>query len=321
MNRICTSIFTHYFLNFVLLNFILVIHMRGLFSIFFLLLLVASCALNKTFLHPWPLQVEDTVSAYVAEADDTLTLGFNNDLSSRITDSKGKLADLPYSIETIFFPNRSGDSLYAWFIQPKENYNGTTIYFLHGNAANVAYQILFAAPFVQAGYQVFIFDYSGFGFSQGEATRKAVKNDATDGLNYLLSREDIKHDHLLIYGQSLGGHLSVVIANENQDKIDGLITEGAFSSHKDISASVVPVLGRIFTREMYSAERNIVKFKKPILIIHSTEDERIPYEQGERLYELANEPKELYTIDKQHIRGPLFYADSITAKMGRMVHP
>lgn len=270
-------------------------------------------------MYPWDLHEEDTVSAYVPEAEDTLTLGFNKDLSPKITDSKGELADLSYSIETIFFENRSGDSLYAWFMEPKENYNGTTIYFLHGNAANLAYQILFAAPFVSAGYQVFIFDYSGFGFSQGEATRKAVKNDATDGLNYLLAREDIKHDHLLIYGQSLGGHLSIVIANENQDKIDGLVTEGAFSSHKDISASVVPVLGRIFTREMYSAEKNIVDFKKPILIIHSTEDERIPFDQGERLYELANEPKEFYVIDQKHIRGPLFYADSITAKMARMV--
>lgn len=289
----------------------------SLFAIVFLV--ISSCALNKTFLHPWPLQQEDTVSAYVPEAEDTLTLGFNEDLTTKITNSKGEIADLDYSIETIFFENRSGDSLYAWFLEPEENYNGTTIYFLHGNAANLAYQVLFAAPFVSAGYQVFIFDYSGFGFSQGEATRKAVKNDATDGLNYLLGREDIKHDHLLIYGQSLGGHLSVVIANENQDRIDGLITEGAFSSHSDIAASVVPVLGRIFTREMYSAEKNIDDFKKPILIIHSTEDERIPFEQGERLFELANEPKEFYVIDKKHIRGPLYYADSITAKMARMV--
>ena len=67
---------------------------------------------------------------------------------------------------------------------------------------------------MNAGYQVFILDYSGFGFSQGEATRKAVKNDATDGFNYLLSREDIKYDHLLIYGQSLGGHLSVVALDQ-----------------------------------------------------------------------------------------------------------
>ncbi len=286
-----------------------------------LLIVVSSCALNKTFLHPFALHKGDSLSAYIPEMNDTLTLSFNDDLSTHITNSDGKTPDLPYTIETILFPNCAGDTLYGWFMKPDSNYNGTTIYFLHGNAANVAYQYLFATPFVNAGYQVFIFDYSGFGFSQGEATRKAVHSDATDAFHYLLSREDIKHDHLLIYGQSLGGHLSVVIANENQNKIDGLITEGAFSSHKDIAANSVPLLGRIFTREMYSAEKNIVKFKKPILIIHSTEDTRIPFEQGERLYELANEPKEFYVIDKPHIRGPLFYADSITEKMDRMVNP
>ena len=281
--------------------------------------LVASCSLNKTFLHPFPLKIDDSLSAFVPEANDTLTLSFNADSSARIVNSLGETPDLPYTLETVFFENRSGHNLNGWLFTPSENYNGTIIYFLHGNAANIAYQYLFATPFVNAGYQVFIFDYSGFGFSEGKATRKAVYQDATDGLNYLISREDIHYDHLLIYGQSLGGHLSVVIANENQDKIDGLVTEGAFSSHKDIAAESVPFLGRIFTREMYSAEKNIGDFKKPILIIHSTEDARIPFSHGERLIELANEPKEMYIIDKEHIRGPLFYADSITAKMARMV--
>ena len=293
--------------------------MLRIFSFIVITIAVASCSLNKTFLHPLPLKLEDSLSAFVPEANDTLTLSFNPDSSARVVNSLGQTPDLPYALENIFFKNRKGDKLNAWLFTPTENYNGTTIYFLHGNAANIAYQYLLATPFVKAGYQVFIFDYSGFGFSEGKATRKAVYQDATDGLNYLMSSDAIKYDHLLIYGQSLGGHLSVVIANENQDKIDGLVTEGAFSSHKDIAAESVPFLGRIFTREMYSAEKNIRNFKKPILIIHSTEDTRIPFSHGERLIELANEPKELFVIDKEHIRGPLYYADSITAKMGRMV--
>jgi uncharacterized protein len=288
-------------------------------SLTFVAFLVASCSLNKTFLHPFPLKIDDSLSAFIPEANDTLTLRFNADSSARIVNSLGETPDLPYSLENIFFKNRSGNKLNAWLFKPIENYNGTTIYFLHGNAANIAYQYLLATPFVNAGFQVFIIDYSGFGFSEGKATRKAVYQDATDGLNYLITSEQIKYDHLLIYGQSLGGHLSVVIANENQDKIDGLVTEGAFSSHKDIAAESVPFLGRIFTREMYSAEKNIRDFKKPILIIHSTEDTRIPFSHGERLIELANEPKELFVIDKEHIRGPLYYADSITAKMARMI--
>jgi alpha-beta hydrolase superfamily lysophospholipase len=244
---------------------------------------------------------------------------FTADRDPIILDSKGALPALPYSIENIFFPNTKGDTLNAWLFRPTENYNGQTIYFLHGNAGHLVYQYTFVTPFVKAGYQVFIQDYSGFGFSGGKSTRKNVYQDGQDALDYLLGRSDVNYDKLLIYGQSLGGHLACVIANDNQDKIDGLVIEGAFSSHKDIAANSVPVLGRIFAREMYSAEKSLPNFHKPLLIIHSTEDTRIPYSHGERLYEVANEPKELYTIKEKHIRGPIYYADSLVAKMKRLV--
>ena len=293
----------------------------GMRLIYVLLILFSftSCALDGIFLHPNELSKDDQFSQYSEEKKDTLTMGFVNDFQPEVTRSTGELVDLPYELDALFFKNQYGDSINGWFFKPKENYNGTTIYFLHGNAGHIVWQYSFVTPFVKAGFQVFIIDYSGFGFSQGEASRKAVYRDATDGLNYLLNREDIKYDHLLIYGQSLGGHLSAVIASENQDKIDGLIMEGAFSSHKDIASDRVPVLGRIFTREMYSAEKSLPKLEKPLLIIHSTEDETIPFEHGEHLFDVASEPKEFYVIDKPHIRGPLYYADSIVAKMNRMI--
>ena len=174
-------------------------------------------------------------------------------------------------------------------------------------------------PFVKKGFQVFMIDYSGFGFSQGKSKRKYVLTDSKDGLDYLLSRNDIKYDKLIMYGQSLGGHLAAVSGTQNQDKIDGLVLEGAFSSHKDAANDRVPFLSRLFVREMYSAEKNIKHYKKPLLIIHSTEDTTIPYRHGERLLELANEPKELYTIDGRHVYGPLLYGDSIAQKLVELV--
>jgi alpha-beta hydrolase superfamily lysophospholipase len=291
---------------------------RSLFLLLFVIVLT-SCSLNKIFLHPYVLHTTDDFSTYVEEVDDTLTMTFSENCVPIVVNSKGKTPNLSYSLENIFFPNSKGDSLNAWLFTPKENFNGQTIYFLHGNAGHLVYQFNFATPFVNAGYQVFIQDYSGFGFSGGKATRKNVYQDGQDGFDYLLSREDVKYDKLLIYGQSLGGHLASVIATDNQDKIDALVIEGAFSSHKDIAAGSVPVLGRIFTREIYSAEKSLPNFHKPILIIHSTEDTRIPYSHGERLLEVANEPKELYTIKEKHIRGPIYYADSIVAKMKRLV--
>ena len=281
--------------------------------------ILASCALNKIFLHPYELHTTDYFSTYVKEIDDTVTMTFTSERDPIVLDSKQEVPNLSYTLENIFFPNSIGDTLNAWLFTPKENYNGHTIYFLHGNAGHIVYQYTFVTPFVNEGYQVFIQDYSGFGFSDGKSTRKNVYRDGQDGFDYLLSREDVAYDKLLIYGQSLGGHLASVIATENQDKIDALVIEGAFSSHKDIAANTVPVLGRIFTREIYSAEKSIPDFHKPLLIIHSTEDKRIPYSHGERLYDIANQPKELYTIKREHIRGPIYYADSIVAKMKRLV--
>ena len=199
---------------------------RNLVFVVLALVYLSSCALNKIFLVPHELNQDSSFKQYVEKYEDTLTLTFNADKSPHIVDSDNQLVDLPYSVESIFFENRNGDQINAWFMQPKIEYNGTTLYFLHGNAGHIAYQFGLATPFVEKGYQVFMIDYSGFGFSEGKAKRKNVITDANDGLKYLIEREDIHYDKLLIYGQSLGGHLTAVVATQNQDKIDGVIIEG-----------------------------------------------------------------------------------------------
>ena len=292
---------------------------RTIFLLASIALVVSSCGLNKIFLVPTELDESITYSRYVERYADTVTLSFNADKSPHVVNSKNEPIDLPYTIESIFFKNRNEDNIHSWFMKPKENYNGVTIYFLHGNAGNMAYQYGLALPFVERGYQVFMIDYSGFGFSEGKATRKNVLIDANDGLKFLLANQAIKFEKLLIYGQSLGGHLAAVVANQNQESIDGVIIEGAFSSHSKIANETVPLLGYIFTREIYSAKKNIPFFKKPVLIIHSTEDTRIPFDHGKTLFDAAKEPKSFYSIEKPHVRGPLFYADSIVARMEKMV--
>lgn len=292
---------------------------KSLFAITLLMYITASCAFNKMFLHPFQLNTTDSFSDYNKDLNDTLTLSFKDDQTPVIRNSKNELADLEYTIENIHIINQQEDSLNAWFISPKSNYNGITLYFLHGNAGNIVYNYLLMEPFVKKGFQVFMLDYSGFGFSKGKAKRKYVLTDAKDGLDYLLSRQDIKYDKLIMYGQSLGGHLAAVSGSQNQKLIDGLVLEGAFSSHKDAANDRVPFLSRIFVREIYSAEKNIGNYTKPLLIIHSTEDAVIPYKHAERLFELATSKKELYTIDGRHVFGPLLYGDTIAEKMIQLV--
>ena len=144
--------------------------------------------------------------------------------------------------------------------------------------------------------------------------------DAHSALDYVLKREETKGTKVVIYGQSLGGHLSAVVASERQNDIDALVIEGAFSSHRDIAADMVPVLGRIFVAEKYNGFKSLRDYKKPVLVIHSTEDDVIPFKMGQKLYANANAPKEFYEIKGCHMCGPELYADSIAAKIEGMLN-
>lgn len=283
------------------------------------IIILNSCAFDKQFLEPYPLNNDDSFTGYVKGIEDSITLTFDHTNQPILKDSRSELANLSYTIENTFFKSKSGNNLNGWLISPKKNYNGTTIYFLHGNLANMVYMFTLMTPFVEAGYQLFTIDYSGFGFSTGESTRANVLDDGNSGLDYILDKKDIKYDKLIIYGQSLGGHLACVVATENQDKIDGLVIEGAFSSHKDISSDGVPILSRIFVREMYSAKKAIQSFKKPLLVIHSTDDTRVKYKHGELIFKKANYPKTMLTIDQKHVRGPLFYSEKIVAEIEKLL--
>lgn len=194
-----------------------------------------------------------------------------------------------------------------------------TLLHLHGNAGSLFSQYKFITPFLKHGFQVFIVDYSGFGFSEGKATRNNALEDALLAFDYLRARPDVQNTKLAVYGQSFGGHLSVVVAEKRQADLDGLIVEGAFSSPGDIAASRLPLIGRVLVKPGYSAKRSILTYKRPVLIIHSTEDKVIPFYMGQRLYSKANEPKSFYEIRHSHICGPLYYEEEISQKIKIML--
>lgn len=235
-------------------------------------------------------------------------------------DSAEETKELTFEIESVVFNNSNGHALNGWLLKPKNSNPKITILHFHGNAGSILSHYQAMTPLLANGFQVFTFDYSGFGFSEGKATRKNILIDGNSALTYLKAREDVKNTKLVIYGQSLGGHLSAVVAEQRQEEIDGLVIEGAFSSHKDIAAEVAGFIGRIFVSEKYSAMQSIKGYNKPLLVIHSTEDEIIPIELGERIFDHANEPKEFYKIKECHICGPEFYADSISLKIKRMLN-
>lgn len=286
----------------------------GLFALIFF----CSCSFNKVYLQPERLPKMDKL-VLPGNGDTSIMYFTGKNFQPIVKDTKGNMKPLEYTIESAVIKSKSGNNIHGWFLKPNHQVPDITVLFLHGNAGNILNQFAFVKPLIKQGFQVFIFDYSGFGFSTGKATTKNVKMDANSALQWLKKRPDVQGTKFIIYGQSLGGHLAYTVAKENEKHIDALVTEGAFSSHRDIAAYTAGSLGRMVTKEPYSALRSVKQFHKPLLIIHSTEDEVIPYYMGEKLFAAANQPKWFYIIKQPHIRGPLFYADSISYKIKAML--
>lgn len=290
-----------------------------LWSIFLGVAFFSSCSFNSIFLQPQKIPAHVRKLTVKSESD-TMRIEFLGEgLQPLFFNSGGDTLKFNYKIEGVRFKSRSGHQLNGWMLSPLYEKPVATILHLHGNAGCVLSQYQAMTPLVEQGFQAFVWDYSGFGFSEGEATRSQVLEDANDALTYLKSRSDVQGIPFLIYGQSLGGHLSAVLAAQRENEVDALVIEGAFSSHKDIAASRIPVLGRILVKEGYSAKESIVKFHKPVLIIHSTEDDVIPDRFGRKILAAANEPKQYFEIKHCHICGTQFYAGEIASKIKSMI--
>ncbi len=285
-----------------------------LFSLF-----VSSCSFNKMFFQPSKVPPVVKRMSMVSLADTTVVFFSGENHQPTFTNNGKDTIDLGFTIESVMFKSKSGNNLNGWLLKPKNTEAAITLLHIHGNGGFLLSQYGAISSLLKNGFQIFMFDYSGFGFSEGEATRNNALADALSALDYIKAREEAKATKLVIYGQSLGGHLSAVVAAQRQSEIDGLVIEGAFSSHKDIAANVVPVIGRIFVKQGYSAVKSIKEFHKPLLVIHSTEDQEIPFEMGRKIFENANAPKEFYEVKKCHICAPMYYADEISEKIKKMV--
>ncbi len=290
-----------------------------------LLLCLTSCTFNKSFYRAEKIPVGAKKAIITNKTRDTswrTLLEIGDNFQPRFVNDNGDQLPADYTIESVVFKNMAGLNLNGWFIKPKATKPTVTLLFLHGNGGNITKHYYAAANMVKQGFQAFIFDYSGYGFSEGTPTRSGILNDATSALAYIRSREDVGGTKIVIYGQSLGGHLAAAAAQKNEQIIDGLVMEGAFSSHKEVAATRFPIgfMAKMLVKEEYSAVRSVREFHKPVLVIHSTEDESIPFWMGKKIYNNANNPKSFYEIKHRHIWGPTYYADSIAYKINAMIN-
>lgn len=136
-------------------------------------------------------------------------------------------------------PTPDGETLSAFFIRPSNTRlaKKVTILMFHGNAGNIGHRVPIARVFEEnIGCNVLMLEYRGYGLSSGTPNEEGMMVDAQTGLDYIRQREETKGSKIVVYGQSLGGAVSIQLVAKNQEAKDitGLILENTFTSIKKL---------------------------------------------------------------------------------------
>jgi hypothetical protein len=212
--------------------------------------------------------------------------------------------------QDIRFESEDGVPLHGWLLSPRDRVSRGTILFLHGNAENISTHVRSVLWLVQEGYTVFAFDYRGYGWSGGEAPDiPGVHRDARAALSKILSLPGVSADRLVVFGQSLGAAIAVhtVATASPSRRPRALILDSPFTGYRRIVRDKLSSLivtwpfawpaSRFFDDE-YSPGRWIGKIGPvPVIVIHGTADRVVPYAHGKELYDLASEPKGIWTVE------------------------
>jgi len=202
--------------------------------------------------------------------------------------------------EGVHFEAADGEKLSGWFI-PSDSARGV-ILFCHGNAGNISHRLESIQIFHRLGLAVFIFDYRGYGQSEGRPTEQGTYKDAEAAWRYLIETRQVDPSQVIVFGRSLGGAVASWLAQSHRP--GALILESTFTSIPDIAATLYPYLPvRFLLRFQYDTAEYLGGIDCPVLIVHSRDDEIMPFSHGRQLFEMAREPKEFLEIYGTHNEG------------------
>lgn len=218
------------------------------------------------------------------------------------------------SYEPIEIRAKDGVRLDAWFL-PAPQRRGVLLFF-HGNAGNISHRLDSLKIFHDLGLTVLIFDYRGYGRSEGTISEQGIYRDAEAVWRYLAEERGFSNQEIVFFGRSLGAAVAAWLAARH--KPAALIMESAFTSVPDLAQSFYPIFpARWMVRSRYSADEYLRTVTCPILVIHSRDDEIIPIKHGRRVFVAASEPKQFLEIRGGHNDGFLLsgrlYVDGLDA--------
>jgi fermentation-respiration switch protein FrsA (DUF1100 family) len=223
------------------------------------------------------------------------------------------------NVEETAFRTADGLILQGWFVRSWSGPARYTVLMFNGNAGNRAYRAGVAAVLRKYGLAVFLFDYRGFGGSQGSPSESGLAMDGRAARAYLLSRPDVAASRVIYFGESLGTAVAVELASAHEPA--ALILRSPFVSMTELAQLHYPFLPvRLLLRDRFTSLDHIRQVRCPLLIIAGSNDRIVPIEQSRRLHDAAVAPKTFLMIrGAGHNDAELFTGETMITGILRFV--
>jgi fermentation-respiration switch protein FrsA (DUF1100 family) len=229
-------------------------------------------------------------------------------------------ADIGLKYEDVQFDTADGERLHGWYL-PAVNARGVLLFF-HGNAGNISHRLESIMIFNRLGLDVLIVDYRGYGRSTGKPTESGTYRDAQAAWNYLLVERQAPPGRIVIFGRSLGGAVGAWLAAglPAEQTPAAVIIESSFTSGADMARRLYPVYpARLLTRLKYPVVDYAARLKCPVLVVHSRNDEIIPFSMGQAIYAAAPQPKDFIELRGDHNAGFWISREEYTAGLAEFL--
>lgn len=208
--------------------------------------------------------------------------------------SRFSARSVPPGAKDVWFSTADGIRLNGWYFESARTPSRATLIYFHGNSGNISDVDWIGESLAARGFNVLLFDYRGYGRSEGEVEdERSIYADGDAAYHYIVSR-GVRPERLVLYGQSLG--TTVVADLAARQKCGAVIIESGLSSADDMGTAALPWLPRflhVLGKNRFESARKLSRVHCPVLITHGNPDPIIPTEEGRRLFAAANEPKRL----------------------------
>jgi len=199
--------------------------------------------------------------------------------------------------DDLVFAAEDGVRLHAWWIPAARGAGAPTaahVLLCHGNAGPVDYRLLHARLLHDAGLDVLLFDYRGYGRSAGTPSEDGTYRDARAARTALLARDGVEPGRVVYLGESLGGAVALELALTHPPL--GLVLQSTFTSVRGMARLHYPFIPQAVVPDAYPSLRRIPDLRAPLLVLHGDADDIVPLSEGEALFAAAREPKRLHVF-------------------------